>query len=68
MSHARGYIVLLDKCITDTGRIYRVTSWMVFFSMNFFDCFSRLQLEFTDDPAVLEGEGRDDEAEVEEKH
>ena len=41
---------------------------MVFFSMNLFDCFSRLQLEFTDDPAVLEGEGRDDEAEVEEKH
>ena len=36
--------------------------------MNLLDCFSRLQLEFTDDPAVLEGEGRDDEAEVEEKH
>ena len=36
--------------------------------MNLFDCFSRLQLEFTDDPAVLEGEGGDDEAEVEEKH
>ena len=42
---------------------------MVFlFSMNLVvDCFS-LELESTDDPAVFEGERRDDKTEVEEKH